>query len=108
MKDKGIKTKEIIINHIVSNKKEYIIVMTLFIIGIFLGVIFINNIVDNQKVEIQNYLNDFVNKIKNQENVNSGRLIKTSIISNITFAITIWFLGTTVIRITDSIWNSNL
>ena len=36
--------KETIKKHILNNKKEYIIVTLLFIIGIFLGVLFVNNI----------------------------------------------------------------
>lgn len=41
---KTLKLKDIIVNHIASNSKEYIIVTLLFIIGIFLGVLFVNNI----------------------------------------------------------------
>ena len=44
--------KEIIKKHILNNKKEYIIVTLLFIIGIFLGVLFVNNINESQKIEV--------------------------------------------------------
>lgn len=35
--------KETIRQHIITNRKEYIIILLFFIIGIFLGVLFINN-----------------------------------------------------------------
>ena len=43
-KNKRLKIKETITSHIVNNKKEYIIITLIFIIGIFLGVLFTNNI----------------------------------------------------------------
>ena len=43
MRDKGIKIKNTIKEHIINNSKEYIIIFIIFIIGIFLGVFFINN-----------------------------------------------------------------
>ena len=46
---KVINIKETIKQHIINNKREYIIVSLFFIIGIFLGVLFVNNIKDNQK-----------------------------------------------------------
>ena len=47
MKKKAGTLRKIIIEHIINNKKEYITITLMFIIGIFLGVFFINNI--NQK-----------------------------------------------------------
>ena len=108
MRNKGTKIKEIIKEHIINNKKEYIIVFLLFIIGIFLGVMFINNIQEEQKTEIQTYLNNFIQTMKETEKLDYMSLLKTSIGQNIFFAIIIWFFGTTVIRNTSSIWLSYL
>lgn len=98
-KNKGIKIKETIVNHIMNNKKEYIIVSLIFIIGIFLGVLFINNIQEGAKEEITTYLNQFVEKMKNNQEINNIELLKTTIGQNIILTIIIWFFGTTVIGI---------
>lgn len=98
-KSKKTKIKETIKNHIVNNSKEYIIVSLFFIIGIFLGVLFVNNIQDAQRAEISTYLNSFIEKFKNTQDLNSMDLLKTSISQNIIVALIIWFFGTTVIGI---------
>lgn len=51
MRDKGIKIKDTIKQHILNNKKEYCLVAMLFVIGIFLGVLFVNNIQEAQKLK---------------------------------------------------------
>ena len=99
MKDKGIRIKNTIKQHIANNLKEYIIVTIIFIIGIFLGVLFINNVGDSEKQEITGYLNSFIEKMKNIGSLDYGELLKTSIWQNVLTAIVIWFFGTTVIGI---------
>ena len=49
---KQYKLKNFILNNIYSNLRYYIIVMIILIIGIACGVIFINNINEEQKAEI--------------------------------------------------------
>ena len=99
MREKGLKFRDIILKHILNNKKEYIIVTLLFIIGIFVGVFFVNNLDENSRSSVQEYLNNFVEKFKQIEKLDNISLLKTSIIQNIIFAITLWFFGTTVIGI---------
>lgn len=98
-RDKRIKLLEIIKEHVINNKKEYILVTLIFIIGVFLGVLFINHIQEAQKTEITSYLGNFVEKMKNIENLNYMDLLKNSIGQNIVLAIVLWFFGTTVIGI---------
>ena len=85
--------------HVANNKKEYVIVSILFVIGIFLGVFFINNVGQEPKTLITEYLNQFIEKLKSTENLNLIELLKTSIGQNIVLAIGLWFFGTTIIGI---------
>lgn len=105
---KKLKLKSIIASHIVNNKKDYIIILLLFIIGIFLGVLFINNIQEEQFNNVENYITNFINKLKELQNLDSLNLLKNSITQNIILAILLWFFGTTVIRNTSSFWNYNI
>ena len=85
--------------HVANNKKEYVIVSILFVIGIFLGVFFINNVGQEPKTLITEYLNQFIEKLKSTEDLNLVELLKTSIGQNIILAISLWFFGTTIMGI---------
>lgn len=91
--------KETVKQHLIANKKEYIIIALFFVIGIFLGVLFVNNVQEAQRVEISTYLNNFIEKLKSIENLDRGELLKNSIWQNVLLAVIIWFFGTTVIGI---------
>ena len=99
MRDKGIKIKNTIKEHIINNSKEYIIVFIIFIIGIFLGVLFVNNSNEETLTQITNYLSEFIDKMKNTSNLQYNDLLKNSIFQNLILTISIWFFGTTVIGI---------
>ena len=60
---------------------------------------FINNSQESQLSEITNYFNNFVEKMKNTEQLDNMAIFKTTIKENIILAITLWFFGTTVIGI---------
>lgn len=95
----NFKICQLIKEHISNNAKEYLIVALMFIIGIFAGVFFVNNIQEEQKTEITQYLNNFIQQFKNTQNLDKINLLKTSITQNALLAILIWFFGTTVIGI---------
>ncbi len=97
--NKRFKVGNTIYQHIANNSKEYILLTLIFIIGIFLGVMFINNTQETQKEEIISYLNTFIEKFKNTENLDSMEILKTTTLDNIILAIGLWFFGTTVIGI---------
>ena len=96
---KQLRILKIIKEHVINNKKEYVIIFLIFVIGIFSGVFFINHLQETPKTEITDYLNQFIEKFKGLESINSVELLKNSIIQNIGLAIIIWFFGTTVIGI---------
>ena len=66
-KNKRLNIKSTIYRHVTNNSKEYILVTLIFLVGIFLGVMFINNTQETQMSEITTYLNNFINKLKNIE-----------------------------------------
>ena len=82
MRDKGIKIRDTLKQHILNNKKEYIVVMLFFLVGIFLGVFFVNNIQETQRMEISSYLTNFIEKMKTTENLNYMDLLKNSMGQN--------------------------
>ena len=90
MRDKGIKIRDTLKQHILNNKKEYIVVMLFFLVGIFLGVFFVNNIQETQRMEISSYLTNFIEKMKTTENLNYMDLLKNSMGQNILLSIMFW------------------
>ena len=91
--------KEFVLRHIYENFKLYLIVIIIFIIGIVAGVIFINNTTGDQATEIQNYITEFINLLKQDYHIDTGLLLKKSLSDNFILIITMWLLGSTVIGI---------
>lgn len=85
-----------IYNHIINNKREYLIITILFFVGITFGVLFINNANGTQIQEIDSYLNSLISEIKEYGNVNLFALFKKSILYNILIALILWFGATTI------------
>ena len=98
-KNKRIKFLIALKNHILNNRKDYTIVSLIFVIGIFLGVFFVNNMQESKITEVNSYFNDSINKLKEVETIESFTLLKENIIEKILLATAIWFFGTTVIGI---------
>ena len=98
-KTKQSKIKDAIFAHIENNIKEYVIVSIIFLIGIVIGVIFINNTSENQSIEINNYISTFVQDLKDNKDINDLALLKDSIKKNCVLAVFLWFMGSTVIGI---------
>ena len=91
------KIKNVLLEHIIVNKKEYCIALILFFVGVMIGVLFINNTSQTQGEEIIEYINTFINSFKENSNINKIELLKQSIIQNLGLAILLWFVGSTVI-----------
>lgn len=61
---KSFKIKEIIEEHLRENLKYYMIVSIIMLIGIVLGVIFVNNLDESQKQVVQDYLTKSIRYFK--------------------------------------------
>lgn len=89
--------KQVFTNYINNNKKEYMLVILIFIIGIVIGVIFINKSTQIQTEEVTTFINEFILKIKANNTINRIELLKEQFISNFVLALTMWFVGSTVV-----------
>ena len=96
-RNKKIKIKEAIIRHIENNLNNYFIMIVFFLIGIILGVIFLNNTNIEQQNEIKNYVNGFIDKIKGDNVIDSKALLGDTIRNNVIMVIVLWIAGGTVI-----------
>lgn len=99
LRSNNSRIKEVIFSHVESNLREYIIFTVIFLIGIIVSVIFINNVSENQGLEINNYITSFISSLKENKEINDMVLLKDSIKKNIVLAIILWFMGSTVIGI---------
>lgn len=79
--------------HVENNIKEYLIISIIFLIGIVLGVIFINNINNLQEEQINNYINNFIEALKTDYKIDTNALLHKTIISNIILVIGIWLIS---------------
>lgn len=100
-KFKGRKSKfgTILYNHIINNKRGYLVVTILFFVGLMIGVFLINNIEDAQIEEINVYLNEMINNVKTYQTIDLFSLFKQAIISNFLIVVLLWFGASTIIGI---------
>lgn len=91
--------KEAILRHLYDNIKLYFIVIIILVIGITIGVVFINNINADGAEEIKNYITDFINQLKQGYHVDTGELLRKSLSDNLILIVTMWLLGSTVVGI---------
>lgn len=82
---------------IANNAKSYFIVLIIFAVGVFLGVMFINQMQD--KADIEKYINTYVDETKSLENGDYLGELQKDILSNIGLVLALWFAGTTIIGI---------
>ena len=103
MHNKRTKTSKpnigLIQTHISNNLKNYVIVTIIFLVGVILGVLFINNTNVNQSEEIIEYINNFIEKAKDNESIDYIGLCMSSLKNNLSLAILLWFAGLTVIGV---------
>lgn len=95
-KDKNAYIK-IILKNLQENKKIYVLLLIFLLIGIVLGVFFINNSDESQKNEVREYINNFVTTLKNNNSIDKNELVNVSFKRNILMGIILWFIGSTII-----------
>ena len=91
------KQKSILLEYVFKNKKNFIIIITIFFIGMIMGIFLVNNADYTQKDEILNYVKKLEANIKETDSINTTVLIFKSLKDNIMFIILIWFLGCTIV-----------
>lgn len=89
----------ILIEFIKNNIKEYMIITLIFLIGIFLGVMFVNNLEEEQKSEIISYVNTYIESFEKSDQASNIKLLQNNIKDNIILTLIIWFIGSTIIGI---------
>lgn len=89
--------KIIIFEHINNNIKDYVILTVFFIVGIILGVIFINKANSSEQNEIATYINGILSSLKGEFQINNISMLKSSMLENLKFTLILWFAGLTVI-----------
>ena len=82
---------------ILNNVKSYIIILVIFLVGIFLGVMFLNQ--TQEKEEIEKYINTYIDETKTLQNGDFFSELQRDIKNNIVLAFSLWFAGTTIIGI---------
>lgn len=97
LSQKYVKTGNIVVSHIQKNSREYLIASIIFIIGILLGIVFVNNLNTIQAGEITEYLTETVADLKESKALNTLAILKSSIQNNILLVIILWLMGSTVI-----------
>ncbi len=92
-KRKQSKIRNFILEHIKNNAREYLLLVAFFVIGIVMGIFFVNHTSEPQKKEISVYIDTFINTAKENKPINYIGLLKDSILKNISLAGILWFLG---------------
>lgn len=92
-----MKRKSILLEYFNKYKITYIIIISLFLIGVLFGVIYIN-VANEEKIEnLSQYVTKLISDVKNNTSIIKTNSIINSILKNSREIIIIWFLGCTVI-----------
>lgn len=83
--------------HIVNNIKEYTILILIFIIGLTVGSLVLNNSEDSQREEISAYFTDFTESVKSGKKVDYHKMISSIMKKNIILIVIMTFLGVSII-----------
>lgn len=82
---------------VIKNKKMYLFLLGITIIGIISGMIFISIISKNDKILVINKLTTFFTNIKNNTNISYIDALINSVIANISYIAIVWLLGISIV-----------
>ena len=85
--------------HIKENIKEYFILALIFIIGLFIGTMVLNNSNETQSTQIAEYLNNFNEKLKQGTTINYLSMLFEILKKDIKLVLLMAFLSVSVIGI---------
>ena len=91
--------KKVIEEHITRNIRTYFILIIIFLLGLIIGLIVVNNSSEEQETEITNYINTFITELKNGSKLDYFKLLKSSFGNNLFLIIILWFMSLAVIGI---------
>ena len=94
---KTLKIKEIMKKYVKNNYKEYILTSVILVIGLFIGVMFVNNLNQDKANMISDYIMQFINNFKQYNQIDKSELFISSVKNNLFLTIGLWIAGTTVI-----------
>lgn len=92
-----MKKQSVLLEYVLKNKKSFLLIVGLFLIGMILGIVFINHANPTQIEEIKLYVANLVKNIKTYDYINKTDLLAQSLTQNILCILLIWFLGCTII-----------
>lgn len=84
-------------NHIIRQKKFYIFLITLMIIGFLFGALFVFILSDVDKKQVIDEVSSFLNLVKTSEGINYSKSFINSMFINILYVVLIWLLGISII-----------
>ena len=97
MRKKKNEMFNVIKEDIKNNVKPYFIVLVIFAVGVFLGVMFINQMQEKSKIE--QYINTYIDETKGLKDGDYLSELQNDIFSNVGLVLALWFAGTTIIGI---------
>ena len=84
-------------NGIIKQKKFYLFLITLMLIGIISGILFIFFVDDINKKNIIDKVSDFFSALKTSSSINYTKSLSNTILLNLLYVLLIWILGISLI-----------
>ena len=87
-----------------KEKKKYLFLVSIVIIGIIIGILFANILNNNDRILVNDKITNFFINIKDNKDINYLKNFKNIFLNNITYITLIWLLGLSIIGIVCNIF----